>query len=307
MLVRSLLKPGLLYYICLSSHDFYPSTLLLGVTGHLCMPSYIFHDVKWVNNPAPSWMWLQRGGTGGGGIFSLSPPNAESVMNASSEEQADYSFGKMFPPGFVSVASSHYTYLLSTDWCISSSSIGLGQRYTNGILCKRPLRVLKVWSTNLHKSSALSLKVEVWLNNVQPGTLEQDSRAPDITQDVNFHQIADLGGSKQGYSLPVFILDDVSYRLSLGGEGGNIPGDWVIEFSDAVMGNRWGEEFVNLRVNGRVCENDGVISSQHSRRFMGGAPDQYSWGNHGACVNTNPPPKMPSVDCNAVAALKGEA
>eukprot|EP00547_Thalassionema_nitzschioides_P005356 CAMPEP_0194200236 /NCGR_PEP_ID=MMETSP0156-20130528/930_1 /TAXON_ID=33649 /ORGANISM="Thalassionema nitzschioides, Strain L26-B" /LENGTH=1934 /DNA_ID=CAMNT_0038925209 /DNA_START=189 /DNA_END=5989 /DNA_ORIENTATION=- len=272
----------------------------VGVTGHLCMPSYIFDNVLWIGNPAPTWMWLQRGGTGGGGIFSLSPPNAQAVMSASPQEQAEYEFGKMFPPGYVTVASKHYTYLLSTPWCISSGTIGLGTRYTDGILCRKELRVVKLWSSN---SPNVSLKVEVWMDNTLPGTSEQDTRAPDITQHVNFHQIGGLGKTKQGYSLPVFVMeDDVSYRLSLdNGNATDIPSDWVIEFSDAVMGNRWAEEFVNLHVVGRVCENNGVISSQHSRRFMGGAPDHHAWGSHGACVNSNPPPKMEPVDCIATA------
>jgi len=271
----------------------------VGVTGLLCMPSYILHDVKWKVTKAGNWISLQRGGTGGGGIFSLSPPNAQAVKSATDVEQAAFE-DMIFPPSHVSLASGHYNYLTDTNFCTSSNSIGLGDRYGGGILCEESLRVLKVWTTNLQGSTAPSLRVEVWLNSTLPGIFEQTSRDPDVTQLVNFHSIADLGASKQGYSLPVFILDNVSYRLSLDSADGNIPSDWIIEFSDPVMGNRWGEEFVNLSLEGRECENNGVISSQHSRRYMYGLGfEQQAWGKSGACVNNNPP-NMVSVDCSAV-------
>ena len=276
----------------------------MGVTGLLCMPSYILHDVKWKVTKGGSWIWLQRGGTGGGGIFSLSPPNAQAVKSATVEEQAALK-DMIFPPGYVSIASGHYNYLSSTGFCVSSNNLGLGDRYTGGILCEESLRVLKVWSTNLQSSSAPSLRVEVWLNNTESGTAEQATRDPDITQLVNFHVIANLGASKQGYSLPVLLVDNVSYRLSLDREDSNVPGDWIIEFSDPVMGNRWGEEFVNLNVVGRACENNGVVSSQHSRRYMYGLGFGQAWGQSGACVSGNPP-KMAPVDCYAASALGGE-
>ncbi|KAL7542580.1 hypothetical protein ACHAXR_011906 [Thalassiosira sp. AJA248-18] len=275
----------------------------VGVTGLLCMPAYILHDVKWKVTKGGAWILLQRGGTGGGGVFSLSPPNADAVLSATPEEQAAFE-DMIFPPGYVSLASGHYVYLTSinNNLCVSSNTLGLGDRYYGGILCKASLRVLKIWSTNLQSSTAPSLRVEVWLNTTHAGVSEQDNRDPDITQLVNFHAIAGLGGGKQGYSLPVFTLDNISYRLSLDTEDGNIPGDWIIEFSDPVMGNRWGEEFINLSVQGRVCENGGVVSSQHSRRYMYGLGiGNEAWGNSGACVN-NSPPKMHAVDCSAAAA-----
>jgi len=262
------------------------------------MPQYILHDVSWKVTKGGAWVWLQRGGTGGGGVFSLSPPNAQVVM--SGQPLAD----SIFPNGYVSVASGHYTYLKETNLCVSSNDLGLGDRYTNGILCEESLRVLKIWSTNLQASTAPSLKVEVWLNST--GVSDQ-SRDPDITQLVNFHVIANLGGGKQGYSLPVLLsLSFVSYRISLDRDNSAVPGDFIIEFSDPVMGNRWDEEFLYLSVEGRVCENDGVISSQHDRRHIYGLGFSGSaWGNSGACVNSNPPPKMDSVDCS-IASVSGE-
>jgi len=176
----------------------------VGVTGLLCMPSYILHDVKWRVTKGGAWVWLQRGGTGGGGVFSLSPPNAQLVMN-SDQPMED----SIFPPGYVSLASGHYTYLKETNLCVSSNAIGLGDRYTNGILCEESLRVLKIWSTNLQASTAPNLKVEVWLNSTL-GISDQSTREPDITQLVNFHVIANLGASKQGYSLPVCIISYIT-------------------------------------------------------------------------------------------------
>lgn len=260
----------------------------VGVTGMLCTPQYIFHDVQWKAFHAPQYLGLQRGGVGGGPVYSLSPPNAAVVMSGSSL------LNSPFPEGIVSLVSSHFTYLSSTRYCQSAT-----YKYSNGIFCSSPLRAIKVWSRGLHKSSAPKLKVEVWVNNTQP-------EPADVTQMVPFHQIAELGGGKQGYSFPVFILEDVSYHVSLGDAGDNIPGDWIIEFSDTVMGNRWEEEFVTLSVQGRSCSG-GIVSSQHSRRYMFGLGfDGAAWGNSGACVDSNPPNK-PAVDCNAVAASdKGE-
>ena len=258
----------------------------VGVTGMLCMPQYIFHDVDWKVTKGGAWIWPQRGRTGGGGVFSLSPPNAAQVMTGAPLPHS------IFPIGYVSLASSHYTYLTSTEFCTPSDDMGLGSRYSGGILCKSPLRAVKVWSTNFQKSTAPSLKVEMWLGTDQ-------SVPPDASQMVNFHQIADLGGGKQGYSLPVLILEDVSYRLSLGDDaGGDIPKSWIIEFSDTVMGNRWEAETLNLTVQGRNCEN-GTVSSQHSRRHMYGLGFEGSaFGSSGACVDSNPP-NMPAIDCNA--------
>lgn len=255
-----------------------------------------------ISQKGGAWIWLQRGGTGGGGIFSLSPPNANAVMSSTADEK-----DQIFPPGFVSLASGHYHYLTSTGFCVHSNSLGLNDRYTGGILCRSPLRVLKLWSTGLSQATAPPLFVEVWLNNTQPGVSEQSTRDPDITQLINYHAVADLSwGFKQGYSLPVFIDGSVSYRLSLGTEGEDVPGNWIIEFSDPVMGNRWDEEHMSLSVKGRVCENNGIISSQHSRRYMYGMGLQNNaWGNSGACVDSSPP-KMSPVECGADAPGIGE-
>jgi hypothetical protein len=80
--------------------------------------------------------------------------------------------------------------------------------------------------------------------------------------------------------------------------------------SDPVIGNRFGsddEVFVNLL--GRFCgvNNDGLISSQHDRRFLWSGDhfiDSRAWGVHGACTAS---PDMFTVDCSAIVGGNGNA
>lgn len=114
-----------------------------------------------------------------------------------------------------------------------------------------------------------------------------------------------MGGMKQGYSLPVIPQLDVSYQLSLD-TGGDVPQDWIIEFSDPVIGNRYGAEYLTLTIQGRDC--GGIISSQHDRRFMNGlVVDDIAWGQHGACVGPNQPSDMESIDCTSENGGKGKS
>jgi hypothetical protein len=52
----------------------------------------------------------------------------------------------------------------------------------------------------------------------------------------------------------------------------DIASDWVIDFGDLTVSNRWGEEFLHLDVRGRNCDDEGsnTISSLHDRRFYAG-------------------------------------
>ena len=50
--------------------------------------------------------------------------------------------------------------------------------------------------------------------------------------------------------MAVLLDDSVTYRVALA-NGGDIPDSWVIEFSDPIMGNRFGNERVRLQVQGR--------------------------------------------------------
>lgn len=48
--------------------------------------------------------------------------------------------------------------------------------------------------------------------------------------------------------------------------GGNVPADWIIEFSDTIFGNRWTRDEIDLFVSGRNCPFP--VHSQHDRRFL---------------------------------------
>ena len=77
----------------------------VGVTGVLCMPQYIMHKVNWKNSvKGRKWVIFPTHNTQGhtsnqsdGGIFTLSPPDAEEVIQTGNLD------GSLFPPGFVSV------------------------------------------------------------------------------------------------------------------------------------------------------------------------------------------------------------
>jgi hypothetical protein len=278
----------------------------VGTTGVLCMPQYILHDIKWKNRNSGKWIYFQGLSTQGhnsnqnhGGIFCLSPSSVIEVQNAVSS--GDIIEDATFPPGYVSLVSAKFTYLLSApdDVCIKSSSLGgeYDARYNGGILCKVPLRALKIYTRNLDSSSAPRLVADVWFNG--NGIVGQVGSA-DISQQINFHQIGGNGqSSKQGFSMPVIPGTDLSYRLSLTTNDGNIPADWVIEFSDPVIGNRWGVEKIILAIQGRDCGVDGLVSSQHDRTFLWSGEsfiDNIAWGNNGACTEAL---DMEVVDCKS--------
>ena len=204
-----------------------------------------------------------------------------------------------FPQGYVSLVSDKFSYLLGlpNNLCIDSTG-EYGNRYDGGILCKVELRALKVYSRGLRSGSAPQLKAEVWYNN---GGISGQTGSPDSSQLIDFHQVgSDFASPKQGYSVPVIPGRDHSYKISL--TNGNLPDDWVIEFSDPVVGNRWLRDEIFLSVAGRGCGNDGLITSQHDRKFIWGGNgylDDEAWFNHGACVGSgNQPADEPDMDCN---------
>jgi len=277
----------------------------VGVTGVLCMPQYVLHNVKWKNtNKGMKWVQFQSGNFQGhnanqnyGGIFTLSPSDASIVMGGNDLPAS------LFPSGYVSLVSPEFTYLLDApdNLCVLSSSLGSqhGTVYDGGILCKVPLRSLKVYTRGLVSGSAPRLKVEVWFND--RGLAGQDPNSIDAWQEIGFHQIGgDNQTDKQGYSIPVIPGTDKSYRLSLTASNPNIPHDWVIEFSDVVMGNRWNDEEIYLAMEGRICGKDGLISSRHDRRYLWSGDNfmEGAWGDHGACVATGTQPEdMPTINC----------
>ena len=252
----------------------------VGVTGMLCQPTYVLDRVVWASTAA-RWMWFTENGNGmRGGIFVLAPP-----------EQANTA-GHIFPAGYCALAAGTYTYLLqirgpsgAADVCVTAASLGLGTRYDNGILCKRPLRALKLYTRGLSHLTARRLLVEMR----QGGTV--------VTQAVNFHRIGTT--RKQGYSLPVLPMQsdfEHAYYVSLEG-GGVLDTAWIIEFSDVVFGHRWAADVLRLSVAGRTCPE--LTTSQHDRRFLwAGVSDSdhlgpSAWGR-GACTTYS---DMPHVYC----------
>lgn len=228
-----------------------------------------------------------------GGIFTLSPVDAATVLVGENLEDS------FFPPGYISLVSDKFSYLLGLpgNLCMDSSA-AYGDQYNGGILCKTELRALKIYTRGLLSGSAPPLRVEVWYNN---GGVGGQFGGPDASQLVGFHQVgADYASRKQGYSLPVVPGRDHSYKISL--TNGDLPDDWVIEFSDPVIGNRWSQDELYLRVAGRDCGNNGLITSQHDRKFIWGGNgylDDNAWFNHGACAGSgNQPPDEPLIDCD---------
>eukprot|EP00591_Stephanopyxis_turris_P017726 CAMPEP_0195538828 /NCGR_PEP_ID=MMETSP0794_2-20130614/49734_1 /TAXON_ID=515487 /ORGANISM="Stephanopyxis turris, Strain CCMP 815" /LENGTH=1792 /DNA_ID=CAMNT_0040672837 /DNA_START=109 /DNA_END=5487 /DNA_ORIENTATION=- len=281
----------------------------VGTTGVLCMPQYVLHNVRWTNsqnnrkfvkfqyhNPE---ITFHEANQNHGGIFTLSPPDAAVVM------QGGYLEAPFFPPGYVSLVSSRFNYLLSApnNVCILGKTLReeYGMQYDNGILCKVPLRALKLYTRDLVSTTAPSMRVEVWFNNLGN---EGQTGPVDAYQDIGFHQIGeDYRSPKQGYSLPVIPGTEQSYRLSLNNGDGNIPVDWVVEFSDLVIGNRWNIEYIYLSIQGRNCGPDGLVNSHHDRKFLWSGDSyitQDAWGKQGACLGEagNPPTDMPLTQCD---------
>merc|ERR1712038_1310712 len=177
----------------------------VGHTGFLCMPQYVLHNIKWKNTDmSRNWVEFQHFNTQPhnanqlhGGVFTLSPPDVSRVQSGENMDDT------LFPEGFVSLVSSKFTYLLSIpgDVCVLSNSLSsnMGFLYDYGILCKVPLRVLKVYSRDLTSSSAPDMRVDMWVK--EGGIASQTTSAPDASQLIGFHQIgADRATKKQGYS-----------------------------------------------------------------------------------------------------------
>lgn len=250
----------------------------VGVTGALCAPTYVFDRVRWTATSAARWMYFQADANHYNGVFTLSPAEGANPH------------GTIFPAGFQSLCSHYFSYLLSLDdgsTCVTAASLALGPRYDHGILCRVPLRTLRVYTRGLSKSVAKALRVELWQGGVRKSTLL-----------MPFHQVGST--KKQGYALPVAIGLGHEYRIDLE-DSAPIPAEWILEFSEPLFGYRWGEETLQLRVAGRDC--GAYVSSQHDRRAIwGGVADSdhltdASWG-HGACT-AHPP--MPHIDCSSVA------
>jgi len=181
----------------------------VGVTGILCFPQYVLDNVRFKNASTNRWARFQSSSPANyGGVFTLSPPNADIVMAGGTLEDS------FFPQGYVSLVSHHYTYLLNLpgSLCILSST-QFGDRYDGGILCKVPLRSLKVYSRGLTTATAPSGLIEVWYGR-------EESGEPDASQWIAFHEIG--GTRKQGYSFPVIPGSEHYYKISP-----TFPSSWV--------------------------------------------------------------------------------
>lgn len=244
----------------------------VGVTGYLCMPQYVLHNVTWADGRT-TWVDfdINNGDTNNGGIFTLSPENIAA--------KADGAVFDIFPPEYNSVVGGNFDYLLDLplENCVASDSIGLGGRYDNGILCGASLTPLKIFTRN-HTGSNLLLTV-----------FDRQTDAELAQQEVPHLAITDR---KQGYSVPVIAGDRYRYVVTLA-SGADIDPDWVIDFGDLTVSNRWGVEHLHLDVQGRAC--NGTIHSSHDRRFYaGGDFTDAMWGG-GACTGF---PDMPAADCS---------
>ncbi|NKI34183.1 hypothetical protein HFP89_03260 [Wenzhouxiangella sp. XN79A] len=244
----------------------------VGVTGYLCMPQYVLHDVTWSNGRS-TWVDfdINNGETNNGGIFTLSPENIEAKANGAVFD--------IFPPEFNAVVGGNFNYLLDLpeENCAASGAIGLGGRYDNGILCAAPLTALKVFTRN-HAGGDLVMTVF----DRQTGNQLAQQTVPHLA----------ITDRKQGYSVPVISGDRYRYVLTLA-SGQDFAPDWVIDFGDLTVSNRWGIERLHLDVQGRSCS--GTIYSNHDRRFYtSGDFSDAMWGG-GACTGQ---PAMPASDCS---------
>jgi hypothetical protein len=94
----------------------------------------------------------------------------------------------------------------------------------------------------------------------------------------------------KGYKFTVIPGPDYFYRISL--NGNDIPPDWIVDFRDRTITNRWGVDDLNVDIQGRTC--GGKTRSDHDRTYIGADMvtvliDGVSWG-HGACTGYPPTP-----------------
>lgn len=233
----------------------------VGVTGYLCMPQYVLHNVTWIDGRG-TWMDfdINNGETNYGGIFTLSPENIAAKASGANFD--------IFPQAYNSAVGQSFPYLLDLpeENCTRSGDIGLGSRYSDGILCGAQLTPLKIFTRN-HGGGNLVLTV-----------FDRTSGTQLAQQSVPHLNITDR---KQGYSVPVIAGDQYRYEVSLV-SGADIDPSWVIDFGDLAVSNRWGVEHLHLEVQGRTCESP--VESNHDRRFYaaGDFPEEM-WGR-GACT-----------------------
>jgi hypothetical protein len=262
----------------------------VGVTGVLCMPTYVFVNCSFDNmTPTNQKNWIEWG-ENNGAMFTLGPDDCP--LNTKGNP--------MFPAGYCSIINPYWTYLLSIDGgqtCIDCDAMaqkmglapgtdnynGFMNRYQKAIFCKKTVRRLEIYTKNQTMATAPNINVELWQNNAKVSSVQ-----------VNYFQIAEDTDhtNKQGYSLTMIPGTQYTYKISLVG-GGNIPANWSIEFSDTVFGNRWVRDEVNLVVAGRTCPSP--VHSQHDRKYIWYDSDHYMiQTGRGACTSY---PDETTINC----------
>lgn len=239
----------------------------VGSTGLLCNPQYVLLDPDWRvsgQHTVGSGIFLfdVENKANDGGVFALAPTHAvpdpvTGVVNPK---------GLVFPPGYQALVGPSKLYLLPIDGgrtCVEAAGVpGVrpdfvrSTRPTNdnrGILCKKPVRRLNIWSKGPHLGD---LRISV----LQGGTTVSQ-------QAVSRWRTGQT--LKQGYGFAVVLDSSLQYRITLA-SGGRIPADWVVEFSDPIMGNRFGVEHVRLDIPGRPVPSAAlpVSTSFPARTFV---------------------------------------
>ncbi|CAF1388475.1 unnamed protein product [Adineta ricciae] len=252
----------------------------VGVTGILCMPTYVFVNMKWTGTFSDDFSML-KWGPNNGAMFTLGP-----------DDEKNLSGNKLFPAGFCSIVNPYWTYLLALDngaACLNSNGVAnlLGQdpakfakKYDGGaIFCKKPVRRLEIFSFNQNAGNNRDMRLELWQHG-------------DLISSVTLKYFQ-IGDRKQGYSATVIPGLGHKYRLSMA-DGGNVSPDWIIEFSDPIFGNRWKRDEIDLTVVGRSCHYP--VHSQHDRRYIWSGDNYLQVKGRGACTSF---PDMAPVNCRS--------
>jgi len=159
----------------------------VGVTGVLCFPQYVLHNIDWKHFPG-KWVMFQNENFQGhnanqnhGGILMLSPTSQPTTF---------------FPGDYISLVSNKFSYLLDVgvdntgnEVCDSASNLSLDHRYDSGILCKVPLRTLKIYTRNLVQPQP-PLLIKIWNHNFNS---PETSSEPIVEHFIGFHQIGNDG------------------------------------------------------------------------------------------------------------------
>lgn len=255
-----------------------------GGSGGVCNAQYMLIRPKWdIQNDGD---WVDFGGDVGTGTHG--------AMLVLSPEDAANPNGVVFPAGFQGVCDGFHSWLLALDngqTCVNSSSLGTQayKRWHNGILCKKPLRRLNIYTFGVDITTAGYLQIDAY----QSGNFVSRGK-------MMFSRTTFQDNRFRGYVAVVVAGAEYEYRIAFP-NGTGIPQDWIIDFSDPVIGNRWAPDVIKLVVAGRTCPE--FTNSQHDRRWILGSMDSREFlqrTGRGACTAN---PDMPSVNCAAQAPL----